>query len=240
MTRYKITLFCIVLISVFTVACSKQQLVPDSIDPVTPLAMDSTEVLGIGDVGKWMISPSGQIADWGGLRYKDQVIHEAINVIFIDAGAKSAAEAKTRLVDAMTRAGYPPRYHHSSGYRGIIDGEIYGQIPTEDAYAFSNQVYLLDNNHGRVFGPKQTTIGWVFTAAFSREDVSYLRREHLYASFSGARDDLAMNLNEKSIYKRAETVSLDNGSTSEYTTGDHDGSAIVMRAQNSVANASGD
>jgi hypothetical protein len=221
----------VVLIGLLATACSEQKLVPDRIHLVLPRATVETEVPGIAQIGKWMIDPNGNIANWGGIQLNGRTIHEAINVIFVDKGATSMDDAKLRLINALTAAGYPARYHHSSGYRASIDGEVFSQLPSQDAYAFSNRPYLLNNNHGRVFGPKKTPAGWVFTAAFSRENVNYLLREHVYASFDSARDDVVMRLDQKSIFKRAETVQLNNGSSPDYTTGDHDGSAIVMRAQ---------
>lgn len=231
MKRHINIFYAIACITLMTVACSEQKLVPDRVDPVTSNAMVNTEVMGIGLIRKWMIDPNGNIANWGGFKYDAKSLQEPINVIFVDSGATSADEAKVRLIDAMTKAGYPPRYHHSSGYRGSIDGEVFPQLPSINAYAFSNRVYFLNNNHGRVFGPRKTPNGWVFTAALSRENVNYLRRLHVYASFTSARDDLVSRLTKKSIYKRSENVRLNNGSTSDYTTGDHDGNAIVMRAQ---------
>lgn len=231
MYRYKAIAFLTVGLAFGVAACSRQQLVPDQIDPVLPEAMAEAEVPGIGRIGKWMIDPDGGIADWGGMLFEGQTLHEVINVIFVDSGASSADDAKKRLVNAMVKAGYPVRYHHSSGYRGVIDGEIYKQLPEEDAHAFSNRIYVLDNNHGRIFGPRKTASGWVFTGALSREHVDYIHRVHVYASFVQARDDLASHLTENSIYKRAESVPLNNGSTADYTTGDHDGNAVVMRAR---------
>ncbi len=231
MIRSLLTTFVLAGLALGAIACSSQQLVPDEVAPATPEAMADTDVPGIGRIGKWMIDPDGGIANWGGMQYEGQTIHEVINIIFIDSGASSADDAKARLVDAMTKAGYPARYHHSSGYRGVIDGEVYRQLPEEDAYAFSNRIYVLDNNHGRIFGPRKTANGWVFTGALSREHVDYIHRVHIYASFARARDDLAAQLTENSIYKREGVVPLNNGSTKDYTTGDHDGNAVVMKAR---------
>ncbi|WP_459079831.1 hypothetical protein [Mesorhizobium sp. A623] len=203
---------------------------PAVLKPATPAALEATDVPGIGSLGKWMIDPDGVAAQWGGETFEGKTLREPINVVFIDARANDAADAKVRLIEAMTRAGYPSRFHHSSGYRGVIDGQVYGQLPEQDGHAFSTHLYIFDNNHARVFGPRQTDAGWVFIAALSHENVDYQKREHVYSSFARARDELAAALTEKTAYQLAESVPLGNGSGADFTTGDHDGNAIVLRA----------
>ncbi|MFT4201091.1 hypothetical protein [Gordonia sp. (in: high G+C Gram-positive bacteria)] len=203
--------------------------------PVQPTALAETPVRDIGRIGQWMIAPDGKIANWLGMTADGKPFQEPINVIFVDAGAKDADDAKARLVDAMTKAGYPARTGHSSGYRGIVDGQLLSQLPERKDHAFSTHPFEEDNNHGRVFGPQKTDAGWVFTAALSRENVDYKHAppQHVYSSFNRTRDELAAALDAKTVYKRAETAPMNNasGPGAPFTTQDHDGNAIVMRAK---------
>lgn len=190
---------------------------------------------GLLAIGKWMIEQGGAIAHWLGEIYKGKKLHEPINMILLDAGATSAAGARARLVAAATAAGYAVRFGHSSGYRGFIGGMFYDQLPAGFDDAFSNGIFEETNNHGRVFGPHRFGELYVFIAAFSRERVNFLEwPSHRYASFIQARDDFARHLDEKSVFKTAGFVHLDNAIVDDpkITTGDHDGCAVVLRAGN--------
>ncbi|MFT3899840.1 MAG: hypothetical protein QM728_06300 [Gordonia sp. (in: high G+C Gram-positive bacteria)] len=203
--------------------------------PIVEEAWTETPVRDIGRIGQWMIAADGKVANWLGMTRDGKPFHEPINVIFVDAGARSGEDAKARLVDAMTKAGYPERTGHSAGYRGIIDGQLYSQLPERKDHAFSTHPFPEDNNHGRIFGPAKTDAGWVFVGALSREDVDYKHAppQHVYDSFNRARDDLAAALDGKGFYRRGETVPMNNadGPGAPFTTGDHDGNAVVVRAK---------
>ncbi|GAB10876.1 hypothetical protein GOARA_063_00750 [Gordonia araii NBRC 100433] len=178
--------------------------------PVSPVAMGTADVPGLPRIGQWMIAPDGEIAAWLGMSLAGKPFREPINVIFVDAGARDAAEAKARLVEAMTSAGYPPRTGHSSGYRGVIGGQVHGQLPEQKDHAFSTHPFEENNNHGRIFGPHRTDGGWVFIGALSRENVDYghIPPQHVYSSFNRARDELAAALEARSVYQRTQTVPL--------------------------------
>jgi hypothetical protein len=179
-----------------------------------------------------MIDRDGTVAHWLGEIYQGKHLHEPINVILVDAGATSADHARQRLVQAATAAGYPVRFGHSGGYHGYIAGELYAQLPAGRDDAFSNRVFELSNNHGRMFGPHQMNGAYVFIGAFSREAVDPLRWPgHRYASFNQARDDFARDLDRRTPFKSAGFVVLDNAvDDANVTTGDHDGRAVLLQA----------
>jgi hypothetical protein len=188
---------------------------------------------GLPEIGKWMIDRDGTVAHWLGEIYEGKHLHEPINVILVDAGATSADNARQRVVEAATAAGYPIRFGHSAGYRGYIGGDLYAQLPAGRDEAFSNRVFELSNNHGRIFGPHQMREAHVFIGAFSREAVAPLRWPgHRYASFNQARDDFARDLDRQTLFKSAGFVNLGNAIVGDpnVTTGDHDGRAVLLRA----------
>ena len=198
-----------------------------------PTNMDVAKPPGLPEIGKWMIDRDGSVAHWLGEIYDGKHLHEPINVILVDAGASSAEDARRRLVEAATAAGYPVRFGHSAGYRGYIAGELYAQLPAGRDDAFSNRVFELSNNHGRIFGPHRTGEGYVFIGAFSREAVDLLRWPgHRYASFNQARDDFARELEARTPFKSVGSVDLGNAivGNADVSTGDHDGRAVVLRA----------
>ena len=184
-------------------------------------------------IGKWMIDRSGTTAHWLGELYESKRLYEPINVIVVDAAAASAKDAKERLVAAVKTAGYPVRFGHSTGYRGLIGGSLYDQLPQGRDDAFSNRIFEETNNHGRVFGPHRFGDAFVFIGAFSRERVNMLEwPAHRYGSFTEARDDFARQLDAKTGFKLLGRVSLDNAIADDpdITTGDHDGRAVLLRA----------
>jgi len=187
---------------------------------------------GLPPVGKWMIAHDGSIAHWLGQFYQGKHLHEPINVILIDAGATSPDAARARFLAATAAAGYPVRFGHSAGYRGLIGGDTYAQMPAGRDDAFSNALFEESNNHGRVFGPHRFGDAFVFVGAFSRESVDLLRWPgHRYASFNRARDDFARDFDARTAFRSAGTVPLGNAvDNAQVTTGDHDGMAVVLRA----------
>ena len=200
-----------------------------------PLAADDVaNPPGLPAIGKWMIDHDGTPAHWLGEILDGKRLHEPINVILIDAGAANAEDARKRLIAALVAAGYPARFGHSTGYRGLIGGVLYGQLPHGRDEAFSNRIFEESNNHGRIFGPHPFGAGFVFIAAFSRERVNlFARPAHRYASFNRARDDLARHLAAGSLFRPAGSVPLGNAMADnpDVTTGDHDGNAALLRAE---------
>ena len=201
---------------------------------LTLLSNNSSQPQGYPRIGFWMIAPSGQPANWLGKKYHGKQLIEPINIIIVDSVAVSGEDAKERLIEAMTRAGYPSRTGHSSGYSGYIAGISYSMLPEQKNHSFSNKHPELDNNHGRIFGPHQENDLYYFTGAFSRENIAPLGKvKHTFASFNQARDDVAQKLDEKTSYKIKERLKLGNSILNSpfFTTGDHDGRAIIVFAQ---------
>jgi hypothetical protein len=187
---------------------------------------------GMPAVGKWLISPDGQIAHWLGYKIKGKALQEPINVILIDGVAKSAEEANARLLRSCTDAGYDNMLGHSSGYFGFIGEKLYGQYPATENRAFSNTFFWTANNHGRVLGPHYFAGKYYYVAAFSREDLDMNTDvKHVYRSFVVARDDFAKQLSANSTYQISGKVDLKNGIPNDpvhQTVGDHDGKAVVL------------
>lgn len=188
---------------------------------------------GLPAVGKWMLTAKGVPSDWLGEIYRGKNLREPINVIIIDQGASSAEEAKARLLAAAARAGYPIRFGHSTGYQGLIGGRLYAQLPQGRDDAFSNDIFEVSNNHGRIFGPHQLEQGYLFAGAFSREEIDPFRDPgHRYGSFNRARDDFTQRLDRSTEFKVSRFVDLGNALIGDpkLTTGDHDGIAVVVQA----------
>jgi hypothetical protein len=188
---------------------------------------------GLPTIGKWMLTAKGVPSDWLGEIYEGRNLREPINVIVIDQGASSAEDAKARLLAAAARAGYPIRFGHSTGYQGLIGGQLYTQLPQGRDDAFSNDIFEVSNNHGRIFGPHQLGQGYLFAGAFSREEVDPFRDPgHRYGSFNRARDDFTQRLDRSTDFKVSRFVDLGNALIGDpkLTTGDHDGIAVVVQA----------
>lgn len=195
------------------------------------------DLVTVGDwpaFGKWMIDKRMRPAAWLGGHLGGKVLREPINVILVDAVAASADEAVTRLMEACRAAGYKSREGHSAGYRGYLGGVLFHQLPAAAGHAFSNEPFEFHNNHGRIFGPLPLGNAWLFIGALSREKFEPMTKtEHVYVSFSQAREDFAKKLDARSGFKISGRVELANGLADDpaATTGDHDGKAVVLRAE---------
>lgn len=193
---------------------------------------DTVSPENLPELGKWMVDHDGVVAHWLGATYEGKHIREPINVVLMDLGAASPEKAKERLIAAAAAAGYPSRRGHSGGYRGFIGGTFYDQLPEEPDHAFSNEVMIFVNNHGRVFGPAPFGSGYVFIGAFSRERIVLDKDPpHQYGSFDQARDHFTQQLDARSDYRIVGFVDMDSVILSDplVTTGDHDGLAVVLR-----------
>jgi hypothetical protein len=189
---------------------------------------------GLPSIGKWMLAPDDAPARWLNEIYHGKNLREPINLILVDRAATSAAGATNRLLQAMSKAGFPQRFGHSHGYAALIGGVRCGQFGDGKSTAFADEPFELNNNHGRIFGPVACNGAYVFTAAFSRERIDPLTRlKHEFVSFNQARDALAQRLDWKTSFKRAGFVPLYNTllDAPALTTGDHDGIAILLEAQ---------
>ncbi len=195
------------------------------------------DVTRVGDwpvIGKWMIDRHMRPAEWLGARVRGKGMREPINVVLVDPFARSADEALARLRQACWAAGYKSREGHSGGYRGYLGGVLFSQQPATVGHAFSNEPFEFHNNHGRIFGPFPLGEGWIFIAALSRERFDpFTKTEHVFVSFNQARDDFAQKLEGATGFAIAGHVELDNAlaENPSLTTGDHDGRAVVLKAQ---------
>ena len=218
----KLVVVCVALTGGMTFEARPQQR-PD-IDVATPE--------GLPAIGRWMLTAQSVPSDWLGEIYEGRNLREPINVIIVDEGASSADDTKARLLAAAARAGYPIRFGHSTGYQGFIGGQLYAQLPQGRDDAFSNDIFEVSNNHGRIFGPHQFGQGYLFAGAFSREEIDPIRDPpHSYGSFNRARDDFTQRLNRSTDFKVSRFVDLGNALIGDpkLTTGDHDGIAVVVR-----------
>jgi hypothetical protein len=189
---------------------------------------------GFPSIGKWMLTAQGVPSDWLGEIYRGKNLREPINVIIVDEGASGPEDAKARLLTAARQAGYPIRFGHSTGYQGAIGGQLYEQMPQGRDDAFSNDVFEVSNNHGRIFGPHPFGEAYLFTGAFSREEVDPFRDPpHRYGSFNRARDDFTQSLDRNTAYTVTGFVNLGNAilGDPDLTSGDHDGIAVVVRVR---------
>jgi hypothetical protein len=184
-----------------------------------------TKINGLPSIGKWMFDSTGMPSSWLGKKLDGKAIIEPINIIIIDSVSGSVDEAKQNLISAFDKAGYKDRWGHSSGYKGLIAGSNYPQLPAKYFHAFSSHPLEFDNNHGRIFGPHFAGGVYYFIGALSRESGYF----HNYVSFTQARDDLAAALDSKTLYKLLKKENLNNSAVSDnLTTGDHDGNAILI------------
>ncbi|BDX32285.1 hypothetical protein TUM20985_28320 [Mycobacterium antarcticum] len=200
--------------------------------PAVPSPGDVTHT-PYGDVGTWLLEPNGQISDYGGVPHEGKTVLEPINVIIIDPTATSAAQSTARLNAAMARAGFPAQPIHSVGFSGLIDGTTYGQQPAGFLQAFSDGFFLFPNDHGRVIGPAPAAAdtGYVWTGAFSTEALNPANPfTHQYVSYENARAELARRLVASGGATVLGIVPLGNAvNDGTFTTGDHDGYAIVLQ-----------
>jgi hypothetical protein len=211
-----------------------------AIAPSTPDPADQVPT-AYGDIGKWMLQSDGQISDWGGQPYDGKTLLEPVNVIIVDPTSTSPAQATVKLNAAMFWAGFPAQPIHSGGFEGTIDDVTYGQRPVLPLLGYSNNFFLLTNDHGRIFGPDpvETSAGYVWTGSFSTEEFVIYNSlpAHAYVSSHTARAALAMALIMSGQATYGGTVPLDNSyNTATTTTGDHDGYAValVLRAPGAV------
>jgi hypothetical protein len=207
-----------------------------SAEPALPAAAPAPEdetPTAYGDIGKWMRTAGGQIANWGGKLHDGRTLLESVNVIIVDPRSTSASQAARRLNHAMFWSGFPAQPLHSFGFGGRIDDVTYGQKPQAPWQSYSDNFFLFRNDHGRMFGPDpvETATGYVWSGAFSTEAVGFSGGTlgHAYVSSDRARNALAQRLVASGQATYAGMVPLENAyNTDTTTTGDHDGFAVVL------------
>jgi hypothetical protein len=205
---------------------------PTTTAPATaPYLPTDTVSTQYGNIGKWMLQSNGQISNYGGQPYDGKTLLEPVNVIIVDPNSKSAAESTAKINRDMFLAGFPAQPIHSSGFMGLIGSKTYGQqaLPLT---AYSDNLFIFQNDHGRLFGPAPATGGgYVWTGAFSTETPTIYNGlpTHAYVSSNAARDALVLRLLATGQVQSISYVPLDNAvDTATTTTGNHDGYAVVI------------
>jgi hypothetical protein len=196
--------------------------------PAIPQVSFTTEV----QMGKWMQTGKGVTASWLEQKHQGKKMQEPINIILIDEVSTSLEEAVAYMLNSCDKIGYPSRRGHSSDYQGEVDRKVYQQYPRELNHAFSDALYILPNNHGRIFGPHFHNGKYYFTGAFSREGIDvFAEVQHVYVSFEVAKQDFATRLHEGKFYKIAGKVDMQSRIENDdvlLTSGDHDGTAVLL------------
>lgn len=200
-----------------------------------PAVGDSTQT-PYGTIGKWMIDPDGDVADWGGQLYAGRGLLEPINVIIVDKTSTTPEQAKQKLDASMNRSGFPAQPIHSTGFEGAIDGTTYGQQPDGAQEAYADNLFVLPNDHARMFGPAPASAedgtGYVWSGSASTELPGIYNGQlaHIYASFNLARDILVVRLLLSGSATFVGIVPMGNQyNNSSRITGDHDGYAVVVQ-----------
>ena len=75
-----------------------------------------------------MLDRSGSPAHWLGEIYDGKKLREPINVVLVDTRAASVEDAKARVVETSSKAGYTIRMGHSTGYRALIADEPHDRM----------------------------------------------------------------------------------------------------------------
>jgi hypothetical protein len=185
-------------------------------------------------IGLWMLNAHGEVADWLGNPFLGKKLIEPINVIIVDPYASSPEEAGSRLLRSCSKAEFPQREGHSSGYGALIESRRYEQFPPKEGDAFSDALFVFSNDHGRIFGPALWQGSYVFIGAFSREKVAIAAKvKHHFESFDRARDSFAQRLTATGLYEVTAFVDLGNDIIDDpsLSTGDHDGVAVLLTAR---------
>lgn len=185
-------------------------------------------------IGRWLLTGREVPANWLGQKFQGKMMREPINVILVDEVAATPDAAVQYLLESCEAIGYLSRPGHSSDYRGQIGNVIYSQLPRQQNHAFSNAMYILPNNHGRIFGPHFFAGYYYFSGALSREAINlFAEVRHVYASFEMAKQDFAARMQANGRYFVVGAIAMENVflPSESMTTGDHDGTAVLLRRQ---------
>ena len=185
-------------------------------------------------IGRWLLTGREVPANWLGQKFQGKMMREPINVILVDEVAATPDAAVQYLLESCEAIGYLSRPGHSSDYRGQIGNVIYSQLPQEENHAFSNAMYIFPNNNGRIFGPHFFAGRYYFAGALSRESINLFSEvRHVYASFEKAKQDFAVRMKAGGRYSVVGAVAMENVflPSESMTTGDHDGTAVLLRRQ---------
>ena len=185
-------------------------------------------------IGRWLLTGREVPANWLGQKFQGKMMREPINVILVDEVAATPDAAVQYLLESCEAIGYLSRPGQSSDYRGQIGNVIYSQLPRQQNHAFSNAMYILPNNHGRIFGPHFFAGYYYFSGALSREAINlFAEVRHVYASFEMAKQDFAARMQASGRYFVVGAIAMENVflPSESMTTGDHDGTAVLLRRQ---------
>ena len=185
-------------------------------------------------IGRWLLTGREVPANWLGQKFQGKMMREPINVILVDEVAATPDAAVQYLLESCEAIGYLSRPGHSSDYRGQIGNVIYSQLPRQQNHAFSNAMYILPNNHGRIFGPHFFAGYYYFSGALSREAINlFAEVRHVYASFEMAKQDFAARMQANGRYFVVGAIVMENLflPSESMTTGEHDGTAVLLRRQ---------
>ena len=185
-------------------------------------------------IGRWLLTGREVPANWLGQKFQGKMMREPINVILVDEVAATPDAAVQYLLESCEAIGYLSRPGHSSDYRGQIGNVIYSQLPRQQNHAFSNAMYILPNDHGRIFGPHFFAGYYYFSGALSREAINlFAEVRHVYASFEMAKQDFAARMQASGRYFVVGAIAMENVflPSESMTTGDHDGTAVLLRRQ---------
>jgi hypothetical protein len=195
-------------------------------------SQENVQAPSLPEIGKWLLRKDGQPSHWFGEKYKNKILYEPINIVIIDEYSKDERAAVEKLMRECAKAGYEEESGHSSGYRASIDNILFPQIPNDKRVAFANKDFFLTNNHGRIMGPSLFNGKYIFVAAFSTESFKVLdKAHHRYVSFIRARNDFCARMELGKAYRITGNLDLANiVDDAEFTTGDHDGMALILTA----------
>ena len=185
------------------------------------------------------------------------IIHEPINVLWIDYASKNQADAQKRVEEYLDDAGFDPELardeegnrQHGDGFSSSVNDHFIPQTVTRDeGVAWVDALFPDPNNHGRVFpsadvGTVGTTEDPIYytLGAFSTEGVGgtppQVIHPHMFQSFNEAQQRLLGFTAAGAIPAELHGwtyVKLDTtwGNILRLTTADHKGVAILVRGGN--------
>jgi hypothetical protein len=190
-----------------------------------------------GAIGKWLLQSNGKVANFGGQQFLGKKLVEPINIIILDPTSTSAAQSTQKLNADLSQSGFPVQLAHTTGFKAIIGGQTLSQHPSGVLEGYSDNFFLLPDDHVRTFGPVANAdgVGYVWTASASREQAGLfgLLPTHVYVSFDQARDELASRLILGGDATLVGIIAMSNAYDEDgRITGDHDGYAIVIQLNN--------
>lgn len=168
---------------------------------------------------------------------KGKIIIEPINYLFL-VSASNKSTAVNKLNHALESSGITDKFsgkkYHSGNYSAYIDGIQYPQLKNKNNIdaTYSNNYWLDQNDHARIFGPKKADADsqdqYIFVASVSEESGGNLKIKsgHYFVSFSNARNNWAIALIQNG-YATYYALANNQINTLSISTEDHDGNIYV-------------